>query len=258
MDLSLRGRTALVCASTSGLGRATAEALAAEGVRVVISGRRDDVARELAASLPGAESVALDYTAADAAVTLAARARRALDAEMDIVILNGPGPRPGRASDTDPDQLASALQTLMLFQQQLVAALLPGMCDRGWGRILAIGSSAVAEPLPNMVSSNVGRAALGAYLKTLAGEVARHGVTVNMLHPGRIDTERVRQLDSARAEAEGRTAQEVAEQVMASIPAGRYGQPAEFAAMAAFLCGEQAGYITGSAIRVDGGLVRHL
>lgn len=258
MDLGLRGRTALVCASTGGLGRATAEALAAEGARVVISGRRGELAEQIAASLPDAVAVPCDVTAPGAAEDLANAARAALGAELDIAVLNGPGPKPAAATEIDADDLRSAVESLLVFQQSLVAQVLPGMRDRGWGRILSIGSSGVLEPIVGLVLSNVGRSALAAYLKSLATQVAGDGVTVNMLLPGRIDTDRVQSLDAARAEREKRAPAEVAAAAAASIPAGRYGTPAEFGAVAAFLCSETAGYVTGSAVRCDGGMLHHL
>jgi len=258
VDLGLRGRTALVCASTAGLGRATAEALAAEGARVVISGRRADKAREIASALPGAEAVECDVTGDGAAARLVAESQEALGAELDIVVLNGPGPKPGGATAVGTGDLRAAVESLVLFQQELTAAVLPGMRERGWGRILSIGSSGVVEPISGLVLSNVGRSALAAYLKTLATEVAGDGVTVNMLLPGRIETDRVRSLDAGRAEREGRAVAEIAAEAAASIPARRYGTPEEFGAVGAFLCSEQAGYVTGTAVRCDGGMVHRL
>jgi 3-oxoacyl-[acyl-carrier protein] reductase len=131
------------------------------------------------------------------------------------------------------------------------------MVERGWGRIIAVGSSGVQQPLPDLTSSNLGRAALAGYLKTLAAEVAPHGVTVNMVLPGRIDTDRVTQIDRSTAERTGGTAEEARRASEATIPVGRYGTPAEFAAVAVFLAGDGAGYVTGEQIRCDGGLVRH-
>ncbi|WP_419999610.1 SDR family oxidoreductase [Streptomyces boninensis] len=257
MDLGIRGRTALVAASTSGLGRAVAEALAAEGARVVVAGRRGGLAREIAAGLPEAVGVEVDLTAADGPERLVAAAREAYG-DPDILVLNGPGPKPGQAAALATDALADGLGPLLLAQQRLVAATLPGMRERGWGRILAVGSSGVAAPLPDLAASNAGRAALAAYLKTLAAEVAGDGVTVNLLLPGRIATDRVAALDRARAERHGRTPEEEAAASRATIPAGRYGEPAEFGAVAAFLCSAGASYVTGTALRCDGGLVRAL
>lgn len=258
MDLELRGRTALVCASTSGLGRGIAEALSAEGARVVISGRRRELAEEISRDLPGSVAVACDFTADDAARRLAEDSRSALGAEIDILVLNGPGPKPGPAAGLAVGDMRTAIESLLVFQQSLVESLLPGMRERRWGRILSIGSSGVLEPIPNLVLSNIGRSALAAYLKTLAGEVARDGVTVNMLLPGRIDTDRVRSLDAARSEREGRDPAEIAAESASAIPAGRYGSPEEFGAIGAFLCSERAAYLTGSAIRCDGGMSARL
>jgi 3-oxoacyl-[acyl-carrier protein] reductase len=249
MDLGLRSRTALVCASTAGLGRATAETLAAEGARVVISGRRAELAEEIAAALPGAEAVPCDVTEPGAAARLVEAATEKLNAPIDIAVLNGPGPKTGAAADISVDDVRAALDSLLIFQQELVAAVLPGMRERRFGRIVAIGSVSIAEPIAGLALSSIGRSALAAYLKTLAGEVAADGVTVNLVLPGRIDTERVRQLDAAMGDAARHTA---------GIPVGRYGAVDEFGAVAAFLCSQQAGYVTGSAIRVDGGMTRGL
>ncbi|GHF11147.1 3-oxoacyl-ACP reductase [Streptomyces spiralis] len=257
MDLGIRGRVAVVAASTGGMGRAVAEALAAEGASVVVSGRRGDVAEKIAAGLQDAIGVQVDLTVPDGPQSLIQVAREAYG-DPDILVLNGPGPRPGTAVGLDTSDLAAAVDSLLLAQQRLVALTLPAMRRRGWGRILAIGSSGVAEPLPGLALSNAGRAAFAAYLKTLAGEVAADNVTVNLLLPGRIATERVAALDAARAEREQRPVAEVEAASQAAIPAGRYGTPAEFGAAAAFLCGAPASYVTGTALRCDGGLVRGL
>jgi 3-oxoacyl-[acyl-carrier protein] reductase len=150
------------------------------------------------------------------------------------------------------------VETLLLAQIRLVSLVLPRMRRDGWGRVLAIGSSGVQAPIPNLVRSNVARAGLAAYLKTLAGEVARDGVTVNMILPGRIDTDRVTALDENNARRRGIDAAAVREQSQASIPAGRYGTPAEFADVAVFLCSERASYVTGAQVRVDGGAISGL
>ncbi|RPK54584.1 3-oxoacyl-[acyl-carrier-protein] reductase FabG [Streptomyces sp. ADI96-02] len=257
MDLGITGRTALVAASTSGLGRAVAEALAAEGARVVVTGRRGEAAREIAARLPEAIGVEADLAAPDGPRLMAEAARSAYG-DPDILVLNGPGPRPGRAADITHDEVSGALETLVLAQQRLTALVLPAMRARGWGRILAIGSSGIAAPLPDLALSNLGRAATAAYLKTLAAEVAADGVTVNLLLPGRIATDRVAGLDRAKAAREDRSREDVEAESRAAIPAGRYGAPAEFGAAAAFLCSAPASYVTGTALRCDGGLVRGL
>lgn len=257
MDLGLHGRTAVVAASTAGLGEAVARALAAEGAQVVVAGRRGDRAQQIAAELPRAVGVELDLTAADGPARLVAAAESAFG-PVDVAVLNGPGPRPGRAADLTDDDVTAAVDALVVPHRRLVAAVLPGMRERGWGRVLAVGSSGVAAPLPNLAASNVGRAALAAWLKTLAAEVAAEGVTVNLLLPGRIATDRVAELDSAAAGRTGRSVEEVRAASRATIPAGRYGRPEEFGAVAAFLCSDAAGYVTGTALRCDGGLVRSL
>ncbi|WP_330455992.1 SDR family oxidoreductase [Streptomyces sp. NBC_00820] len=258
MDLGLTGRRALVCASTSGLGEATARALAAEGALVAVTGRRGDRARALAAELPGAVAVPGDLLAPEGADALYAGAVAALGGEPDVLVLNGPGPRPGTAADVTSDDLTTAVDLLLRPQLRLIGLALPGMRARGFGRLLAIGSSGVAAPLAGLAPSNLGRAALAGHLKTLAAEVAADGVTVNLLLPGRIATDRVAALDAAAAERTGRGVEQVAAESRAAIPAGRYGRPEEFGAAAAFLCGVPASYITGTALRCDGGLVRAL
>lgn len=254
MQLGLTGKTALVCASTSGLGRATARALAEEGVRVVVTGRSGDRAKEVAGELPGAVGLACDLVADGGAEQLLTAAREAVG-DLDILVLNGPGPAPGSARATDTAGIEEAIATLVKPQQVLVQGALPVMLEKKWGRILSISSTSVEAPLPNLALSNLGRAALAGYLKTLATEVAAQGVTVNSLLPGRIATPRARQIDEAAAQHTGRSLHEVQAASRATIPAGRYGDPDEFGAVAAFLCSAPAAYVTGTALRCDGGLV---
>ncbi len=254
MDLGIRGRVALVCASTSGLGLGVARSLAAEGARVVLTGRRADLLERLAAELPEAIGAPGDLTEPETPRRLVAAAEERFG-PVDILVLNSGGPPPGDAADQTRESLLAAVGQLLLPQQELIRLVLPGMRERRWGRILAIGSSGVAAPIPGLAASNTGRAALAGLLKTLAGEVARDGVTVNMLLPGRIATDRVAALDAARAARAGRSVAEVEAESKAAIPAGRYGTPEEFGAVGAFLCGEPAAYVTGCQIRVDGGLV---
>lgn len=257
MDLGLTGRTALVAGSTSGLGLAIGRALGREHANVVICGRRGSVATEQAAELPSAIGIRMDLAdpaTVDSALSQAASAF----GNIDILVLNSGGPAPGPAAELKPEQMADSAQTLLLAQIALVSAALPAMRHRSWGRILAIGSSGVQQPIANLARSNVARAGLAAYLKTLAGEVAADGVTVNMIVPGRIDTDRVAALDAHRAERSGTGVASVRQQSERSIPAGRYGTPSEFADVAAFLCSDRASYITGSQIRVDGGLISGL
>ncbi len=257
MELGLQGRTAVVAASTGGLGEAVARALAAEGASVVVSGRRGERAAAIAAELPRAVGVEVDLGHEDGPARLVAAAEQAFG-PVDVAVLNGPGPKPGTAAGLSADDLDTALSSLVRTQHRLVSLVLPGMRERGWGRVLAIGSSGIVSPLPNLAASNVGRAALAGYLKTLSAEVAADGVTVNLLLPGRVATDRLASLDTAAAERTGRSVEQVQAESRSSIPAGRYGRPEEFGAVGAFLCSELAGYVTGVALRVDGGLVTHL
>ena len=256
MDLGLNGRTALVLASTGGLGEATARALGAEGANVVVTGRNEERAKEVAAELPSATGVGCDLSEPDAAERLLAATRDAYG-EPDIVVLNGPGPKPGRSTDLGPGDARAAVDLLVETHLALVTLTLPAMRAAGWGRILAVGSSGVQQPIPTLAASNVGRAALAAYLKTLATEVAGDGVTVNMLLPGRIATDRVASLDAAAAERTGKSVEETRKAAEATIPTGRYGEPVEFGAVAAFLCSDTASYVTGGQIRCDGGMIAH-
>ncbi|MET4590788.1 SDR family oxidoreductase [Arthrobacter sp. 754] len=265
MDLGIAGKTAFVAASTGGLGLAVARALAAEGARVAIVGRRRDRGKEIVAELHAAYgTTGFDAVAIEADLTTAEGIASAVEqtvadlGPIDILVLNGPGPKPGAAATLSSGDIAAAFELLVKPHHALISHVLPGMRDRRWGRILAIGSSGVAAPLPNLAVSNTGRAALAGYLKTLAAEVALDAVTVNMLLPGRIGTDRVAELDQAAAKRRGTTPEDIQLESRKTIPARRYGEPEEFGAAAAFLCSAPASYITGVALRCDGGLIRSL
>ena len=257
MNLELEGKIAIVLGSTKGLGLAVAQGLAAEGASVVITGRRLDIATARAAELGSALAIELDLTRPDAPSTAVDATIRRFG-HVDILVLNAGGPPPGPAATLRRSDLAEAINSLLLAQIEVVTLVLDEMRERKWGRILAIGSSGVVAPLPNLAQSNTARAALAGYLKTLAAEVAPDGVTVNMLLPGRIDTDRVAELDEIASRARQIEVAEIRRQSALTIPAHRYGTPAEFGAVATFLCSAAASYVTGSAIRVDGGLVRTL
>jgi 3-oxoacyl-[acyl-carrier protein] reductase len=254
MDLMLKGRGALVLGATSGLGLAVAEGLAAEGARTAFTGRRGDVARRAAERYPGALGLELDVADRESARRAVAEVTEAFGA-IDILVLNSGGPPPGTAAKLQPEDMADSLNTLLLGHIGIVQLVLPEMRRRKWGRIVAIGSSSVDAPIAGLVRSNAGRAALAGYLKTLAGEVAADGVTVNMVLPGRINTKRVAEIDNARARATSQDVAAVEAEAISAIPAARYGTPEEFANVAVFLCGEGAAYVTGTRIRVDGGTV---
>lgn len=254
MNLGITGRIALVLGSTSGLGLGIATSLTAEGARVVVTGRRSDVAEQRAAELPGAIAVAVDLTSERAADRLVDEVEARLG-PVDIAVLNAGGPPPGRAVDVGADDARRAFESLVAPQIEIVRRVLPSMRERRWGRILAVGSSGVQAPLPGLSLSNIARAGLAAYLKTLAIDIAADGVTVNMVLPGRIATDRIADLDRRRAEQEGVTVDAVTKASQLSIPARRYGTTEEFGAAVAFLAGRHAAYVTGEQIRVDGGLV---
>ena len=255
MDLKLRGRCAVVAASTSGLGLAAARALAEEGAQVVIVGRRSQLASRLAAELPNAIGIGADLTTDDAVDRVCKDAEEAFGG-VDIVILNSGGPVPAQAATVEQEEIMSAIELILLPAVKLVRRTVGPMRARGWGRVIAIGSSGVVQPIEGLVTSNMARSALWAYLKTLAGEVAAEGVTVNMLIPGRLATERVAQLDAARASSSGEDVAAIKARSESSIPTGRYGDPSELGKMVAVLASDAASYVTGSMMRVDGGLIR--
>lgn len=259
MDLGLKQRSAVVLASSKGLGLAVAEALAAEGARIMITGRNGARLREAADRLAagGAEIHCHvgDMAEPDFPAALSAAAEARLG-DVDILVNNSGGPPPKAARDVTAAEWTAQFAAMVLPVMETTRLLVPGMVERGWGRVLTLGSSGIVQPIPNLAISNALRMTLVGWSKTLAAEVASSGVTVNMLLPGRIATERTRELDSAAAKRQGRSVEEVAGASAATIPVGRYGRPEEFAATAAFLLGDAARYMTGGVIRADGGLIR--
>lgn len=255
MDLGLQGRHAFVAASTSGLGLASAAALAEAGAAVTISGRRVELAQQEAAKIERAWAVELDL-GDPTSITAALTAAIDRNGPIDVLVVNGGGPPPGPANELAPGDIEELTRLLVVPHQQMIAEVLPGMRQRGWGRIIALGSSGVQEPIDGLARSNIGRAALAGLLKSLSREVAVDGVTVNMVLPGRIRTDRTAALDASNAQRTGRTPAEVEAASVASIPAGRYGDPAEFGAAVAMLASARASYITGVQLRVDGGAAR--
>jgi len=255
MDLELKNRRALVTGASRGLGRAIASALAAEGAEVVAVARNLERLNELAAATPAGRGTivahACDLADASAIGGLGAALERA-----DILVLNTGGPPPGSAAGTADAVWIQQFEAMFLSAIRLTRLALPGMRQRGFGRILAVVSSGVIQPIPNLGISNALRSALVGWAKTLAGEVAGDGVTVNCIAPGRIATDRVAELDQGRAKREGIDIDQVEKESRAAIPAGRYGDAAEFASVAAFLASPRASYMTGGVVRVDGGMIR--
>lgn len=254
MDLGLAGRVAVVPGATSGLGAAVVRGLADEGAHVAFGGRRAELAARQAAELPSAVGIGVDITEPDGPRSLIDAA--AGFGPVDVLVLNGGGPAPGTASEMSAEDAQDAVRLLLSAHIRLVEAVLPGMRERGWGRIIAIGSSGIQQPINGLAASNVGRGALAGYLKTLAAEVAADGVTVNLVLPGRIETARLNSLNAAMAERRGVAEDEVRDASRADIPAGRFGTPEEFAAAVVFLASAPASYITGEQLRCDGGLIR--
>ncbi|WP_138468758.1 SDR family oxidoreductase [Poseidonocella sp. HB161398] len=257
MDFGLSGKTALVLGASRGLGAACARELALEGVTVYAAARNTAAIAGWAADLPAGQVVPVALDLSDPAQVAAVSAEMA-QTGIDILIANCGGPKAGPATGQSTAAWQAAWEAMALPVMAIADALLPGMCARGFGRIITIGSSGIVSPIPGLALSNGIRGALAGWSKTLAGEVAAQGVTVNMVLPGRIGTDRVAELDAGRAAKTGQSVEEVAAASRATIPAGRYGDPAEFAAVAAFLASARASYVTGSMIRVDGGMLRNL
>lgn len=247
MDLGLAGRVALVLGASKGIGRAVATELAAEGARVAVASRSRDALDDLADEI-GASAFQHDNADLDTIPVLVDAVTGALG-PIDILITNTGGPPPR----TDPlghprTEWEHAYRTLVLAPIELIAAVMPGMREREWGRVVNIGSWTVREPLPDLMLSNSHRAATFSAFRTIARDVAGSGVTVNTVLTGRIGTDRLYDLSGGREHAE--------ELGRAEVPAGRLGTPAEMAAAVAFLCSARAGYITGVGLLVDGGLSR--
>jgi 3-oxoacyl-[acyl-carrier protein] reductase len=253
MDLRIAGRRALVLGGNRGMGLAIAKALAAEGVGVAIAARDRDALEAAARDIGEARVFPLDLSLTDSLPAFAAAV-----GPIDILINNSGGPPYGGAMARDPGDWERSFRAMSLSLIRLTDLFLPAMRAAKWGRVLTLVSTGAVQPIPMLGISNALRAGLIAWSKSLAPEVAKDGVTVNALMPGRIATERVQLTDEAVAEREGISVDAVRQRSWSQIPLGRYGSPEEVAALAAFICGEPASYITGSVLRVDGGMVRHV
>jgi 3-oxoacyl-[acyl-carrier protein] reductase len=252
----------MVGGGSRGLGYAVARALAAEGANVSIASRTRDTVERAAASIEREMGRRVLATAADLGAADPIAAWHAATVKefggVDLLFANGGGPPSGRALDFDDRAWQAAFDLLLLSAIRQIRLVVPGMQARGGGSILLSTSSAVKEPIPNIALSNVMRASVAALAKTLALELAADRIRVNQLIPGRISTDRVREIDEINAKKSGVSSEEQRRRSAATIPMGRYGEPEEYGKMAAFLLSDAAGYVTGASVQVDGGLVRGL
>lgn len=258
MDLGLENKVALVLGAGGGLGGAIARTLASEGAHVAACDISEESLSALCEKAEANGDVMKPYsfdlenlTDIEAAVS---SVEEQLGVVQILVNMTG-GPPPLSATDVSTDEWEKQFRAMVSPVLHLTRRVLPGMRSAGWGRVITSTSSGVVSPIPNLAISNALRSSLVGWSKTLANEVSADGVTVNVIVPGRIATARIRQLDEARAQREGRSADDVSHDSAASIPAKRYGTPQEFADVAAFLCSDRASYVNGSMVRVDGGLI---
>jgi 3-oxoacyl-[acyl-carrier protein] reductase len=261
MDLGLAGRVAIVAAGSKGLGRAVAEELAAEGAAVAIAARGrealDETCSEIARRGGRVHGIVGDVSVPADVARIAAEAERALG-PVGILVTNSGGPRSGKFETLTPADWDAATRVLLTSAVELTRAVLPGMRERRWGRIITITSIAVKQPIDGLMLSNSLRSAVTAFARTLANEVAADGVTVNNLMPGYTRTDRVVDLSEQMAEAQATTPAAILGRWEAEIPMRRIGEPREFAALATFLASDRASYITGQSIAVDGGWIKGL
>jgi 3-oxoacyl-[acyl-carrier protein] reductase len=248
MELGLEGRVALVMGASKGIGRAIAGALAREGARVAICSRSLGNLEEAAGEIGERATVFVaDASDTERLAALPGEVEAALG-PVEILITNTGGPPPGGALDHEVEEWEQAYRSLVLAPRVLAGAVVPGMRERGWGRIVNVGSSSVREPIPYLNLSNAHRMATVGFLKTLAREVAGDGITVNDVATGRFATDRLLSF--------GSSPEQVEEAARTEVPAGRLGRPEEFGDLVAFLCSERAAYITGTTIPIDGGLLK--
>jgi 3-oxoacyl-[acyl-carrier protein] reductase len=255
MDLGIKGKRALVCASSKGLGRGCAEALAEAGVDLVMNARGAEALAETAARLRDAHGVEVTEVAADITSDAGRAEVLAAAGTLDILVTNAGGPPPGMWHDWERDDFVAALDANMLTPIALMKALLPGMVERGWGRVVNITSQSVKSPIPVLGLSNAARAGLTGYVAGTARQVAPSGVVINNLLPGIHATDRAVSLDTGVSQAQGISLDDARTQREATIPARRYGTAEEFGQTCAFMCSVHAGFMIGQNILLDGGAV---
>jgi len=260
MKIDLTGRVAVVSGASAGIGRAIAEGLAEAGADVVVGSRREDVIRRAAAEIAAETGRKAVGVAADVArpegVERLLGAARAEFGRLDILVCNAGGPPPGSGLTLTDAQWEQAFQQNLMSAVRLIRGAVAPMKAQGGGRILTVITSGVKIPIANLVLSNVFRSGVVALTKTLSFELAPHKILINNLAPGRIRTGRLRVVDEAGAKAAGKSVEQVERESIAQIPAGRYGDPREFANVAVFLASDQASYVTGTTILIDGGATR--
>lgn len=262
MDLGLKGKVAVICAASKGLGRAVAHELAVEGASIVMCARGEkalNAARDEIARATNAQTLAIvaDVATLDGLHKIAAQALERFG-RVDILVNNAGGPPSGPFEKHNWEEWQSAVELTLRSAVELTRQLLPGMRERHWGRVLNITSIAAKQPVEGLMLSNSIRAAVTGWARTLANEVARDNITVNNILPGFTRTERVQELNKASAAREGLTVEEIERKTEGQIPMRRMAEPEEFAAAVAFLASERASYITGQSIAVDGGWIRSL
>ena len=253
LKMGIKGRRALICAGSKGLGRGCAEALAAEGVHLVLNARGHEALESTATAIRAAYGVEVSTVAADVTTPSGREAILAGSGDLDILVNNAGGPPPGNWRDWDREAFIAAFDANAYAAIALMQATVPDMCERGWGRVVNITSVSVKQPIGVLGLSNTARAALTGFVAGIARDVAKQGVAINNLLPGLHATDRTVGLDTYEASLTGESKEAVAARRCAAIPAGRYGTADEFGATCAFICSEHAGFMVGQNILLDGG-----
>jgi 3-oxoacyl-[acyl-carrier protein] reductase len=263
MDLGIKGKRAIVMGASKGVGYASALALAAEGVSVSVSGSNLERAQAAAKKITDetgtlAAGFAGDVTNSDNMNALYEASKDALGGPIDILFNNHGGPAFGLAEELDEQEMIDEFQNMVMSLIRITSLVLPDMKANKWGRIVTVGSTAIVQPIPNYVLSNTLRGAIVNYMKTLAGEVIAEGVTVNIVSPSSVLTDRTLQGAEVNAKKQGVTPQQILDKRQAGLPSGRFGTTEEFGGLVAFLCSQYGGYCSGSNWRIDGGLVKSI